>query len=694
MPSSIRRRVFLLIFLLGVLWPVPGAAQSGVAHIAITHLAARAKTVGQVQVVARLSVLDEQGRPVTGLIANDFTISENNQAIDRAALTVTPATDPLAVTLLLDTSGNMAQPGPNGVRAIDSAKDAVIAFVEKLGQDDRLAVYEFDRQPEIRQDFTFDHNLAIDQGLVPLDARPETSACFYDALQATLESLIATPDEPHIVVALTGNPLPGPECGPTTVDDLLDTVTPAGNPIPVYTVAFGPDADEADLLRLGRRSGGYTWSAPDAATLPDVLAELSTQLSRQYQLSYNTQAAPGLARLSIIENSAQQAAHRQVVIPSALEPTATPPPQYTIGLSVEQQTSEMLAVQVMVPPEISLTRSELYLNDDLLQTRTEAPFDMFEIEVGALGSGQHLIRVEAVDTNQVTATAEVELTLTLPPTATPAPTPTSLPPEPEAAEPGAVEQISTFFAVPALAVLLVGGGILLLLIFLAVMVWFLFFRSKGEASGAAGAAAGAPPPPPSAPPPAKPSPPTGPATLLDVETPSPGPSTGPATLLDMEAPPTEMPAAASSVPAPAPAQQAKLVVIAHQQLTPQPEYDLPPSATIHIGRNTAGQAINQIPVQEKEVSRSHARITYQNGQYWLEDLNSTTGTSVDGARLPAGQPKVLQNGTEITVGLRVTFRFEMSAPAASAGDETLLDLDADGIRAKYGGEDPRRTLYD
>ncbi len=674
MPSSIRR-IFLFIFLAVALWPLRTTAQSGVAQIAITYLEAQAEVSEPVQVSARVSVLDNQGQPVTGLTANDFTLSENGQTIDRTQLTVLPATDPVAVTLLLDTSSPMAQPGPNGVRAIDSVKDAAIAFAEQMAQEDWLAVYEFNRVPDIRQDFTYDHNLSIDQGIVPLDARPDAPACFYDALKFTLETITENPTGPNIVVALTGNPQPGDECGGTTIDDLLDTTTPAGNSIPVFTVAFGSDVDEADLLRLGRRSGGYTWLVSDSTALADPLTALVTQLSRQYQINYNTQAGPGLTRVSIVENSAQQASHRQVVMPAPIEPTPTPPPQYTVGLSVEQSTAQMLVVRVTVPPDVELTRTELYLNSQLEQTLNEAPFDIFELDISVLGSGKHLIGVETVDINQVTAAAEVELTLTLPPTPEPTLSATSLPPDETASSPA--EESGATLAVPALAVTLVGVGIVLLLVFLGVMAYLFFFRSKKD-EGPAGV-----------PPPIPPAPAVGPATLLDVGTPPP--AVGPATLLDVDAPATVM--SPASTPAPLPPVQAKLVVTAYHQLTSQPQFDLPTQAAIHIGRNTASEAVNQIPVQDKEVSRAHARITHQTGQYFIEDLNSTTGTSVNGTRLTPGQSMALQNGAEITIGLRIKFRLEITA-AESGGDETLIDLNANEIRAKYEGQDPRRTLYD
>ncbi len=54
---------------------------------------------------------------------------------------------------------------------------------------------------------------------------------------------------------------------------------------------------------------------------------------------------------------------------------------------------------------------------------------------------------------------------------------------------------------------------------------------------------------------------------------------------------------------------------------------------------------------EAKVSRRHARITWRDGQYFLEDLGSTNGTFVNrGKRLPPGYRQPLRDGDEIIVG--------------------------------------------
>jgi pSer/pThr/pTyr-binding forkhead associated (FHA) protein len=56
------------------------------------------------------------------------------------------------------------------------------------------------------------------------------------------------------------------------------------------------------------------------------------------------------------------------------------------------------------------------------------------------------------------------------------------------------------------------------------------------------------------------------------------------------------------------------------------------------------------------VSRLHARLVHREGQWYLEDLNSTNGTSVNGQALAPGQPIALNDGDMILFGsMNVTF---------------------------------------
>ena len=62
---------------------------------------------------------------------------------------------------------------------------------------------------------------------------------------------------------------------------------------------------------------------------------------------------------------------------------------------------------------------------------------------------------------------------------------------------------------------------------------------------------------------------------------------------------------------------------------------------------------------EAKVSRRHARITFREGQYFLEDLGSTNGTFINrGRRLSPGTRQALNDGDEIIVG-KTFLRFRL-----------------------------------
>ena len=73
---------------------------------------------------------------------------------------------------------------------------------------------------------------------------------------------------------------------------------------------------------------------------------------------------------------------------------------------------------------------------------------------------------------------------------------------------------------------------------------------------------------------------------------------------------------------------------------------------ITIGRDIA----NNIVANDAEVSRRHARLRMQAGNYILEDLGSTNGSFVNGQRLMG--PHALRPGEQIMFGDHVSFTFE------------------------------------
>lgn len=71
-----------------------------------------------------------------------------------------------------------------------------------------------------------------------------------------------------------------------------------------------------------------------------------------------------------------------------------------------------------------------------------------------------------------------------------------------------------------------------------------------------------------------------------------------------------------------------------------------------------------IVINDAEISRRHARLTFQGGKYVLEDLGSTNGTFVNGQRL-AG-PRVLKAGEVVQFGEQIMLVFEVTSMDAGA----------------------------
>lgn len=65
---------------------------------------------------------------------------------------------------------------------------------------------------------------------------------------------------------------------------------------------------------------------------------------------------------------------------------------------------------------------------------------------------------------------------------------------------------------------------------------------------------------------------------------------------------------------------------------------------VSIGRDPACD----FSIDEKTVSAQHARLCYRQGQWWVEDLHSTNGTSLNDE--PVGEPLVLTSGDQVRCG--------------------------------------------
>ncbi|MBX5482220.1 MAG: FHA domain-containing protein [Myxococcaceae bacterium] len=88
---------------------------------------------------------------------------------------------------------------------------------------------------------------------------------------------------------------------------------------------------------------------------------------------------------------------------------------------------------------------------------------------------------------------------------------------------------------------------------------------------------------------------------------------------------------------------------------------------ITLGRDKSCQVV----LAQMAVSRSHARITRDGSLFFVEDLGSAYGTTINGKALPKGEKRLLRNGDLIAIAqFDVTFDRVADAPAEGSSDKT------------------------
>jgi predicted component of type VI protein secretion system len=85
-----------------------------------------------------------------------------------------------------------------------------------------------------------------------------------------------------------------------------------------------------------------------------------------------------------------------------------------------------------------------------------------------------------------------------------------------------------------------------------------------------------------------------------------------------------------------------------------------------IGRHAGNDWVLSID-NKWGVSGKHAIITYKDGQYYIEDSQSTFGTLVNGEKIPPRVPTALNDPAEIGLGPMVKVQFQIGdAPLRSS----------------------------
>lgn len=253
--------------------------------------AAGAQTVERRMVV---SVLDEDGAPVSDLPAADFAVREDDAA--REVLRVEPAGGGRQIAVLVDTSAA-------ALRMVSDLRRGLAAFVDGMREDNRISIISFGGPPRILVETTGDAE-RLRQGIGRVFPQGGQAAYLLDALHEVAQGFTRRRAARPVLVALTTE---GLDYSNRRGRGVLERIAESGAALHVLSVearrsgfagqaAFGGITGGVDLRRQvferdrvlagAARTGGSHRDLLASSGIERALRDLAAELRNQYLVVY------------------------------------------------------------------------------------------------------------------------------------------------------------------------------------------------------------------------------------------------------------------------------------------------------------------------------------------------------------------------------------------------------------------------
>jgi len=229
----------------------------------------------------------KDGRHVGDLTVEDFTVLEDG--VPQAITHFSKAEDPIALSLLLDTSASMDE-------SIGLAQRAAVQFTERLRESDVAEVVAFNNHVQVLQPFTAN---PVELGFAIRRTKVSGTTALYSALHKSLENLAeirATQGfRRRAIVLLSDGEDTASQVG---FEEVFDLARRSG--VSIYPIGLGirPKVDirtvnpAPDLLqRLARATGGRAIFVDRADQLAKVYSQVADELESQYTIAYAPKTA-------------------------------------------------------------------------------------------------------------------------------------------------------------------------------------------------------------------------------------------------------------------------------------------------------------------------------------------------------------------------------------------------------------------
>ena len=244
-----------------------------------------------------VTVRDGEGRLVTSLVRDDFTVSESGA--DQPITQFARDRVPVNLALVLDVSDSMRGP------RMDDARLALTAFLKDLLKpEDEAALLVFNHATRVLSNWTNDREPLL---TALAETRPTGGTAIYDAVNTALP-LFRDRRHPRAAMVLVSDG--ADTASDTTVIDLKQKLSRGD--VFLYGVAVDtPNARSSQRINpqvfreLSSQSGGYAEVIGSTAEIGPATARIAEELNAQYMLGY-TPVTPGDGRYRSIRISVRK----------------------------------------------------------------------------------------------------------------------------------------------------------------------------------------------------------------------------------------------------------------------------------------------------------------------------------------------------------------------------------------------------